>query len=179
MRDPSTAHCRVYIGNIKDGATPPEITSHFSKYGQVVGVILNRGFGFLQFAKDTSATAAIQQENGSMYQGRKLAVRAALKDKGKLQMQQQQQQQQEQKPEVDLSSKAPLQNPVPQDLNRTARGRPPRSRGGGRGGIVRNPFNEGANQQNGRDRSPLLQGVGGGLQDQGEFFNSFWDIYSL
>lgn len=177
MRDPATAQCRIYIGNIKEGTTPPDITAHFTKHGQVLGVILNRGFGFLQFAKETSAAAAIQKENGATFQGRKLNIRAALKDKGKLQVQQQQQQQ-KQDVKAGGGGGGMLQNPVPQDLNRTARGAPPsRGRGGGRGvgGAGRNPFNDGANQPNGRDRSPLLQGGGGGgggLQDQGELMDA-------
>lgn len=165
MRDPNTANCRIYIGNIKEGTTPPEVSQLFSTCGQVLGVILNRGFGFLQFDNEQSATSAIQQEGGWAVGGRKLLVRAALKNPDKTKAAQ----------DVELSGATV----IPQDLNRTARGRPARNRGGGgRGGGPNgrsNPFNDGAIHMNGRDRSPILQNPGG-LLDQGRFKFLFYKL---
>lgn len=163
MRDPTTANCRVYVGNTKEGVTTPDLTAHFSKHGNILGVTLNRGFGFIQFSTEASATAAIQQENGSFFQGRKLIVRTAVKNNNN--------------PTVDPKKpKVPFQHPpqdceivggkvVPQDLNRMPQMRGGRKRGGAMGGgINHTQFNAGENFANGRDRSPLVTGN----QDQGE-----------
>lgn len=94
MRDPSTAPSRIYVGNLPDVITTAELTNQFSKHGTIRGIVINRGFGFIQFLNDNSATSAIQQENGLFYQGRKLSVRTAVKNP-KMQLQQPQQQQQQ------------------------------------------------------------------------------------
>lgn len=76
MRDPKTANSRIYIGNIPENSRS-EIEEHFSKFGQIIGVILNRGFGFIQFDSEECATNAIKSEDGSQFMGRKLIVRNA------------------------------------------------------------------------------------------------------
>ncbi|XP_037043725.1 nuclear receptor coactivator 5 [Bradysia coprophila] len=81
MRDPSTASSRIYIGNIPEGVSQQDIQNKFSKYGLIRGVLLNRGFGFVQFDIDNCANQAIQHENGSQLNGRKLNVRNAMKNK--------------------------------------------------------------------------------------------------
>lgn len=152
MRDPNTANCRVYVGNTKEGVTSPELTAHFSKHGQILGVSMNRGFGFIQFANEASATAAIQQENGTQFQGRKLNVRTAVKNNPT---------------DANKGNKVPYQHPpqdceivggkvVPQDLNRMPR--KPLGRGGKRGGMGHGQYNSGENHPNGRDRSPHVSG---------------------
>ncbi|KAK2577164.1 hypothetical protein KPH14_003321 [Odynerus spinipes] len=60
--------------------TKHELEEHFSKYGTIVGSLINRGFGFVQFEEEQSAQKAIQNENGAMFKGRRIDVRPARKD---------------------------------------------------------------------------------------------------
>ncbi|XP_011311153.1 nuclear receptor coactivator 5-like isoform X2 [Fopius arisanus] len=81
LKDPSTANCRIFIGNLQtDEMTKMELEEHFSKYGQVIGALMNRGFGFVQFENEESAQAAIRNEAGQMLKGRRIDVKPAKKD---------------------------------------------------------------------------------------------------
>jgi RNA recognition motif-containing protein len=39
-------------------------------FGDVAGIALNRGFGFVQYEKESSAMEAIKEENGALYRGK-------------------------------------------------------------------------------------------------------------
>lgn len=41
-------------------------------FGDVTGIALNRGFGFVQYEQENSAMEAIKQENGAVYRGKKM-----------------------------------------------------------------------------------------------------------
>lgn len=77
MKDPSTANCRVYIGNLSDVVSSQDLETHFSKYGNVLGVNLHKGFGFIQYEKELSVNDAIKMEHQNIFHGRNLVVRRA------------------------------------------------------------------------------------------------------
>lgn len=77
MRDPSTANCRIYIGQLP-GNCRKEVEDYFKQFGNVTGVILNRGFGFVQFDNPDSALDAIQTGNGAQFMGNKISVSQAV-----------------------------------------------------------------------------------------------------
>lgn len=83
MRDPATANCRIYVGNLDETITSDSLEEHFKKHGKVIGVIVQRGFGFIQFEEETSAQEAIKNEHGVTFQGRKLNVKQAFDNKSK------------------------------------------------------------------------------------------------
>ncbi|XP_075978599.1 nuclear receptor coactivator protein neosin isoform X2 [Anticarsia gemmatalis] len=77
MKDRNTAHLRIYVGSIPDNATIDDIYEHFISYGQINGIVINRNFGFVQFAEETSAREAIAKANGSTFQGSRIVVKTA------------------------------------------------------------------------------------------------------
>ncbi|XP_046396331.1 nuclear receptor coactivator 5 [Ischnura elegans] len=78
MLDPSTAKSRIFVGNIPTAdMTKKDLEDVFSKYGSVVGITLNKGFGFVQYEDDNSALEAIKQEHGAPYRGKQMDVRPA------------------------------------------------------------------------------------------------------
>lgn len=81
MRDPLTANSRIYIGNLAEGVTREDIEQKFQQYGIINGVLLNRGFGFIQFSSEESAHSSINNEGGKLFHGRKLLVRNATNNK--------------------------------------------------------------------------------------------------
>ncbi|XP_035735273.1 nuclear receptor coactivator 5-like isoform X1 [Vespa mandarinia] len=81
LKDPATVSSRIFVGHLQtDDMTKHELEEHFSKYGTIVGSLINRGFGFVQFEEEQSAQKAIQNENGAMFKGRRIDVRPAKKD---------------------------------------------------------------------------------------------------
>lgn len=74
IRDPNTVNCRIYVGNLKENTPKNELQNIFSKYGNIRGVMVSRNFGFIQFDCESSANNAIESENQSMYNGRKITV---------------------------------------------------------------------------------------------------------
>lgn len=81
MREKSTAHLRIYVGGIMDDDTSKEdVYNHFIPYGPIDGIVINRVFGFVQFQNESSAHEAIAKADGSTFKGRKLSVKAVLKN---------------------------------------------------------------------------------------------------
>jgi RNA recognition motif-containing protein len=76
---------KLYVGNLSYSATENELREMFSQYGAVesVAVITDRdtgrskGFGFVEFANDAEANAAISGLNGKEVSGRALTVSQA------------------------------------------------------------------------------------------------------
>jgi cold-inducible RNA-binding protein len=76
---------KLYVGNLSYSATENELRDMFSQYGAVesVAVITDRdtgrskGFGFVEFANDAEANAAIAGLNGKEVSGRALTVSQA------------------------------------------------------------------------------------------------------
>ena len=75
----------LFVGNLSFRVTEEELQSLFSNYGQVSSVRiikdrdsgLSRGFGFVEMADSTEATAAIDQLNGHEVLGRAIRVNEA------------------------------------------------------------------------------------------------------
>jgi len=75
LKDPATASSRIFVGHLQtDDVTKLELEEHFSKYGNVIASIINRGFGFVQFEDEQSAQNAIQNEDGAMFKGRRIGI---------------------------------------------------------------------------------------------------------
>jgi cold-inducible RNA-binding protein len=76
---------KLYVGNISWTTTETELQTKFSEFGSVEEVIIirdkisgrSKGFGFVTFANDEEADAAISTLNGESYNGRPLTVNEA------------------------------------------------------------------------------------------------------
>ncbi|KAM0714957.1 hypothetical protein Q7P37_009422 [Cladosporium fusiforme] len=71
----------LYIGNLFFEVTAPQLEAEFGKYGEVSNsrVItdnrgLSKGFGYLEFATQEEADAALDNLNQKVFQGRRLSV---------------------------------------------------------------------------------------------------------
>ena len=64
---------RIFIGNLASEKTSTEqLRKIFSKYGEIVEIVLRRSFGFVQYSKSVAAQKAIQNENGREIGGLKV-----------------------------------------------------------------------------------------------------------
>ncbi len=76
---------KLYVGNLPDSATEPDLSDKFAACGTVDSVKLitdrdtgrSRGFGFIEMASDAEAQAAIDSLNGTDYEGRPMKVNEA------------------------------------------------------------------------------------------------------
>lgn len=76
---------KLYVGNLSFSTTEQELQDMFSQYGTVTSAALvmdretgrPRGFGFIEFANDDEARAAIEALNGQNIDGRDLTVNEA------------------------------------------------------------------------------------------------------
>lgn len=81
---------RLYIGNLPYSISDSEVRAEFEKCGTVTDLKLitdretgrPKGFGFVEFASDAEANAAIQALNGSTLGGRAIIVNIAEKRQG-------------------------------------------------------------------------------------------------
>jgi RNA recognition motif-containing protein len=81
---------KLYVGNLSFKTTEQELHELFSQYGQVTSAQLvmdretgrPRGFGFVEFANDEEAKAAINALNGQNMGGRDLTVNEAKPREG-------------------------------------------------------------------------------------------------
>ncbi|XP_050300573.1 nuclear receptor coactivator 5 [Anthonomus grandis grandis] len=78
MKNPATAAMRIYIGNIPKAVIADDLEAKFSKHGKILGLVINTGFAFIQYEKESEANEAINHENGANMMGRKIVVRQAL-----------------------------------------------------------------------------------------------------
>lgn len=77
MKDPTTAHSRIYIGNIAESVVADNLEQKFRTHGKILGLVLQRGFGFIQYENEHQARQAIESEHGCMFYGKKLNVKQA------------------------------------------------------------------------------------------------------
>jgi len=76
---------KIYIGNLPYRATEDDLRQIFSQAGTVVSVRIvsdantgrSKGFGFIEMETDDMAKKAIDQFNGTDFQGRSLRVAEA------------------------------------------------------------------------------------------------------
>lgn len=76
---------KLYVGNLPFSADEKLLTEKFAQYGTVDSANLitdrdtgrSRGFGFVEMSTDSEAQKAIQELNGSDWDGRPLTVNEA------------------------------------------------------------------------------------------------------
>ncbi len=76
---------KLYVGNLPYTVTESALSDKFAAYGTVESAKLitdrdtgqSKGFGFIEMASDSEAQAAIEQVNGTDYDGRPLKVNEA------------------------------------------------------------------------------------------------------
>jgi|SRR5579872_7233052 len=76
---------KLYVGNMSYGTTDASLKDTFSQVGTVASAVVimdkmtgrSKGFGFVEFADDAEADAAIAKFNGMEMDGRKLTVNEA------------------------------------------------------------------------------------------------------
>ncbi|XP_033109967.1 serine/arginine-rich splicing factor 5-like isoform X2 [Anneissia japonica] len=76
--DPKSKASRVFLGNLNTGFVKrPEVEQVFRKYGQILGISLHNGFGFIQFSNEHSAKSAVMEEQGRVMAYQPLDLRIA------------------------------------------------------------------------------------------------------
>jgi len=76
---------KLYVGNLAYTIAEIDLEDAFSKFGSIDSVrIINdhetgssRGFGFVNFREDSSGITALEEMNGSEFNGRNLNVKVA------------------------------------------------------------------------------------------------------
>lgn len=76
---------KIYVGNMSYSTSEDSLRSLFTAYGEVVSVNVitdrftgeSKGFGFVEMADDSAASAAISALNGRELDGRQLRVNEA------------------------------------------------------------------------------------------------------
>ncbi len=76
---------KVFVGNLPFAVTDEKLKTEFAKFGNVESARVvtdkhtsrSRGYGFVEFADQASAEAAIQGMNGQQMEGRPLTVNLA------------------------------------------------------------------------------------------------------
>ncbi|XP_018576424.1 pollen-specific leucine-rich repeat extensin-like protein 1 [Anoplophora glabripennis] len=78
MKNPATAPSRIYIGALPKTVIADDLEAKFKVHGNILGLVLNNGFAFIQFESEGEAQSAIRGENASILHGRKIVVKQAL-----------------------------------------------------------------------------------------------------
>ena len=76
---------RLYVGNLPYSVSEQDLNEKFGAFGTVESASLitdrdtgrSKGFGFVEMATDSEAQAAIEQLNGTDYDGRPVTVNEA------------------------------------------------------------------------------------------------------
>jgi RNA recognition motif-containing protein len=76
---------RLYVGNLSYATKDTDLQTLFGEFGELVSVAVitdretgrSKGFGFVEFASDDDARAAIEELNGQEFQGRQLKISEA------------------------------------------------------------------------------------------------------
>lgn len=112
MKNPATASSRIYIGGLTKTIVADDLEKKFKVHGNILGMVLQAGFAFIQYQHDHEAQAAIQKEHGTMLGNRNIIVRPANQDKKGTAAQNQQQQknvqQNQQKPPPLMQQQVPI-----------------------------------------------------------------------
>ncbi|KAF7721084.1 hypothetical protein EC973_005424 [Apophysomyces ossiformis] len=67
--DNLTPESRMLVRRLPSSAEKRQIMDYFSKYGEVLEVVLKGNYGFVQFNDSRACATAVQQENGRHYKG--------------------------------------------------------------------------------------------------------------
>ena len=67
---PEMIRSRVFVGHLNtDKADKEDVERLFSPYGHIIGITLNKGYGFVQYDNEKSAKAAIREVHGTPFHG--------------------------------------------------------------------------------------------------------------
>ena len=83
MDDPEGLASRVFVGNIPLDAEREVLKERFEVHGKVSGVMVLKGFAFIQFEKESEAKVAIEKEKGTEIGGKKIDVKKATQNKAR------------------------------------------------------------------------------------------------
>ncbi|KAL3285280.1 hypothetical protein HHI36_019390 [Cryptolaemus montrouzieri] len=86
MKNPATASQRIYIGGLLNTVVADDLEQRFRQHGKILGLVLQRGFAFIQYETDEQAQTAIRAEQGTFIHGKKIAVKPALPDRNQRQV---------------------------------------------------------------------------------------------
>lgn len=64
-----TMHPRIYIGRVNGKMKKNDILDLFSKYGEIVDLLMKEDFAFIEYQKSESAQLAIKEMNGYLVPG--------------------------------------------------------------------------------------------------------------
>lgn len=88
MDDPEGLASRVFVGNIPLDTERDTLKEKFEVHGKVNGVMVLKGFAFIQFDNEAEAKIAIEKEKGTEVGGKKIDVKQAKQQKVQEQPQQ-------------------------------------------------------------------------------------------
>eukprot|EP00090_Calanus_glacialis_P022736 TRINITY_DN3502_c0_g1_i1.p1 TRINITY_DN3502_c0_g1~~TRINITY_DN3502_c0_g1_i1.p1 ORF type:complete len:676 (-),score=187.52 TRINITY_DN3502_c0_g1_i1:2060-4087(-) len=83
MDDPEGLASRVFVGNIPLDTERDALKDRFEVHGKVNGVMVLKGFAFIQFDKEADAKVAIEKEKGTEVGGKKIDVKQAKQQKAR------------------------------------------------------------------------------------------------
>ena len=80
---------KLYVGNLSYQTTVDALKAAFAEFGEIVDAIIitdratgrSKGFGFIEFADEKMAQAALEAMNGKDFEGRNLVVNVARPSK--------------------------------------------------------------------------------------------------
>ena len=75
----------IYVSNLSFNVQDEDLREFFAEYGEVTSAKVitdkftnrSRGFGFVEFADESAANAAVEKMNGADIEGRKIVVNIA------------------------------------------------------------------------------------------------------
>lgn len=71
--DPKMVKSRIFVGHLNtDKATKKDVEKIFSRFGNIIGITLQNGYGFVQFDNEESARIALKDAQGIPLLGSKL-----------------------------------------------------------------------------------------------------------
>jgi len=82
---------KLFVGNLPYEVTSEELGQYFSQFGAIIEAVVitdrmsgrSKGYGFVRFTTEESATKAAEATNGKEYKSRPLVVNKALPSKNK------------------------------------------------------------------------------------------------
>lgn len=72
-REPHLQRARLFVGNIEPNTTHRrDVIELFSRYGEVLGVSVHKGYAFVQMDRERNANRAINGEDNRMFKGSRI-----------------------------------------------------------------------------------------------------------